>query len=181
MYKKLFLLFGIALTISLTFNSCIKNSNQSYINKIDSTINVVNILKADFEQLNTDSINIAYSKVLETIAYFKKNLKDTEPDSTFLRDFSKYTLMQKQFKKLTKNLSAIESEIILSEKQLKDLRKDVRKNLLTIEEIERYTNEELQIVNQLTSQLTMIKNLAEKSMRMYIVLQPVMEDFNKNL
>ncbi|PKP18878.1 MAG: hypothetical protein CVU05_12650 [Bacteroidetes bacterium HGW-Bacteroidetes-21] len=170
-----------AFILSFFLLSCSNTEQINAIKNIDSLLSVVDGIKTDMAFLENDSSKAFYSNMKEEVDFIGKTITDLPKDSAQRTSLSLYANYSKGFKKIYKNLSVYEGEIANSEKQLQDLKSDIKNDLLKKDDIEKY------IMDEKTAVVLLEMNVKEDIDKYHIIknevlaIQPVISKLSESL
>jgi len=174
----------ISISIILMFLllvSCNSNNGAKKISRIDSLSTILNQLKAKMKNEELSNYKLLYNTVRANNQFFKENLTTLPNDTSFTNAFTMYGMIDKTFKRYFKNLEKYEEEIKLSEKQLTNLKNDVKNKLLTKEEFEKYFKEELAAIFKLENEIKTSESTTAQYKKEYNKIHIRIETFKDSL
>lgn len=130
--------------------SCKNRVGEQAIIQSDSLVKVFDGIKDKFSNLDSSAYMSVSRRVDATNAAFAGYKVKFPTDSGFVNKYAEYTLLLKVAKRLRKEHAAIQSEIIYSGKQLRNLNNDLKKNTIREKEkIDQYLSSETKAVTAL--------------------------------
>jgi len=177
--KYLFLVFLPALML---FNiSCSDHNNTDDIAMVDSMNTILNNLKDTMRSGNIAEYRNIYDKVKENNIFFQSILFDMPEDKEFRKKFFNYGVVDKTLKTFFSKLNSIKREIEVAESQLKNLKHDIGHNLLSGEEINKYINDELSVLDSIKEQLNIQFEKVSVQVKSYNDIHESIDEFKENL
>lgn len=131
----------------LMFSCTVSEKEQAYIDKIDQLEQSLDTVSKQYFAIDTIQLFEAYDLI-------NMNLLRLGSIDTIITDSVKmYACMQKTFKKFIYDHPIIIDELQYSGNQLRTLKKDIRKDKMTEDEMEKYYFEEMEAVGVLISKM----------------------------
>lgn len=142
---------------TLTLFSCMSKEDREIISKIDTMLDECANIKNELKGTFLDSVNAYLDSAQINVEYFKGNTIPELPidRQDLLQSYYHVSSVEKMLKNYkTKHLPQIEADLIQLEKQLNDLKHDIKNKLIEDELKEKYLQAEDSAYNFLTNVAT---------------------------
>src|SRR5690606_13964005 len=135
----------LILSLPAVFYSCKNTSYREEISKIDSMLMQLDSARIILNNIYGERMTEITSAVDEDINFFHEHFEESANtlDTESRVVINNYRRISKSGSKIAPHLPNIQNDLDLSEKQLKDLRHDVEKNVLTEGQVKKHVREEL--------------------------------------
>jgi DNA polymerase I-like protein with 3'-5' exonuclease and polymerase domains len=166
-------IIGLSLmaVLCLTISSCLNTKNSKHLNTIDSLYTVLDSVKIKLQSLDSSKVKSTFSDYKENIEKIKLFFDDKKDDSTW-STITTYGVIRKPLKEYTKTADSFWEEIAFSRKQLDSLKSDIKAKDIPEDKIKEYTKSEVEAVNSLNQQVTIVITRTKESMHLYDSLNP---------
>lgn len=181
MIKNKLKIFAALISVLLILSSCENIEKKKRISKIVELEITVQKMQDELFNSKMDSVILAFGEVNNTLAFLNKNGAGKVSDTVFINRFAEYTKIKKQLKSLNEQLNILVSDIQYTKSQLGNLKKDILKNSLKIEEIEKYLMSEQKAVIEIQEKFKPALEKIIKRMKSYHEMRPVMKKFQEEL
>lgn len=171
---------GLIFLIVLCFHSCGEKKESHAILRVDSVVFVLNELETNLLQLDTAKIHRYYTESNLNLVTIQKNYKDTmnRELATFLAD---YQSTKKSLMRLTEVFHDQLYEINYSKTQLKNLRIDLEKNLVSDLQFQEYFATELQALKTMSETTSNMVSWYENAIKSFEERNPRVEEIVKDV
>ncbi|MBI4648269.1 MAG: hypothetical protein HY738_17220 [Bacteroidia bacterium] len=123
-----------------------------------------------------DSINIIYDDVNNKVAFIVNNMKTMPENDSLSMLISRFANIKKTLKRFFEAEQELSEQISNTRSQLYNLQYDVANSLETIENFDKYYNDEQKAIQKLCFQASKLQNI-EPELHVYYKLKPVIEKF----
>ena len=141
-------LLYILIPIVLLFSCSISEEEQIYIEEISKLEQVLDSAAGHYFAIDTAQLFKAYERINQNLNQY--NELDAIVDGNVIT----YAALQKTFKRFIGEHTLIIDEISYSKNQLHAFKKDIKNNKLSVDQIERYYDEEREAVGVLIHKLS---------------------------
>ena len=144
----------IILIAAIAVTSCMKKGDKEKITQIDNMLDQCKSINEDLKGSFLDSVNVYYDSTQISLAYFKENTSPKLPEDRqdLWQAYYHMLSVEKMLKNYkTKHLPQIEEDLALLEKQLNDLRHDIKEGVIEEELKEEYLQAEDSVLSFLTT------------------------------
>ena len=171
--------FVFALLISISLFSCFNGEQGKGIHKIKELNKNLEIIKTDFEKLNTEKIQLLYDTMMQDIDTIAKYTNKFPENKEWRDAYSIYTdaaHMAKNFFKRT-----YDKEIEYSETQLNNLRTDIENNAIELDSLRIYLKDEVKAIDVLNEKIKIHLEISNQIIDKYNRTKPIVNQYIDSL
>jgi len=171
--------FVFALLISISLFSCFNGEQSKGMHKLKELNKNLEIIKTDFENLNTEKIQLLYDTMMQDIDTIAKYTNKFPENKEWREAYSIYTDAAHMAKNFFKR--AYDKEIEYSQNQLDNLKTDIENNVLETDSLRLYLMDETKAIKVLDEKIKIHLELNNKIIDKYNRTKPIVNQYIDSL